>query len=77
MDLESREAHWAVIADGVVSDVVVWDGESDWTPPEGTTLESLADWPEVGIGWTYNPKATVNRFVDNRPKPEEATDGPD
>jgi hypothetical protein len=76
MDLESRQAAWAVIDGGTVVNTVVWDGESDWTPPEGTILESLADWPHVGIGWTYNPKATVNKFVDNRPT-EEPTDGPD
>ena len=76
MDLESREAVWAVIEEGKVAATVVWDGVSDWTPPEGTILESLADWPHVGIGWTYNPKATVNKFVDNRPT-EEPTDGSD
>ena len=67
MDLESREAHWAVIRDGLVEAVVVWDGESAWTPPEGTILESLADWPHVGIGWTY----TDGEFVDNRPVEED------
>jgi len=70
MDLESREAVWAVIDGDTVVNTVVWDGESDWTAPDGTILESLADWPHVGIGWTYNSKATVNKFVDNRPAPE-------
>ena len=76
MDLDSREVVWAVIDGGLVVNTVVWDGESDWTPPEGTIVESLADWPHVGIGWTHNPKATVNKFVDNRPK-KEMTDGSD
>jgi hypothetical protein len=75
MDLESREAVWAVIDGDTVVNSVVWDGVSDWTPPEGTILESLADWPHVGIGWSYNPKATVNKFVDNRPT--EDLDGSD
>jgi hypothetical protein len=75
MDLDSREAVWAVIDGGLVVNTVVWDGESDWTAPDGTIVESLADWPDVGIGWTYNPKATVNKYVDNRP--EEPTDGSD
>jgi len=70
MDLESREAAWAVVRDGLVENTVVWDGESDWTPPDGTELVNLADWPHVGIGWTHNPKATVNKFVDNRPTEE-------
>jgi len=76
MDLESKEAVWAVIDGDTVVNTVVWDGVSDWSPPEGTILESLADSPHVGIGWTYNPKATVNKFVDNRPT-EEDIDGSD
>jgi hypothetical protein len=66
MDLESREAHWGVIRDTLVEGVVVWDGESDWTPPEGTVLVSLADHPYVGIGWGY----IDGEFVDNRPVEE-------
>ena len=73
--METPATTWAVIAGDTVVNSVVWDGVSDWTPPEGTILESLADWPHVGIGWTYNSKATVNKFVDNRP--EEPTDGSD
>jgi hypothetical protein len=76
MDLESREAAWAVIEGDTVINVIVWDGETRWTPPAGTIIEPLADYPQVGIGWTYNPKATVNKFVDNRPT-EEPTDGDD
>jgi hypothetical protein len=76
MDLKSRAAAWAVIDGDVVVNTVVWDGETAWCPPDGTILESLADWPHVGIGWSYNPKATVNKFVDNRPT-QEPTDGDD
>jgi hypothetical protein len=41
---------YLVIKDNEVINTVLWDGESDWTPPEGTTVE-LAP-PHVGIGWT-------------------------
>jgi len=74
MDLENREAAWAVIDGDTVVNTIVWDGEADWTPPDGTIVESLADWPHVGIGWTYNPKATVNKYVDNRPEPTDGSD---
>jgi len=67
MDLESREAVWAVVRDGVVENTVVWDGESAWSPPDGADLVSLADHPHVGIGWDY----VDGEFVDNRPEPED------
>ena len=67
MDLESREAVWAVIEGDTVVNTVVWDGESAWSPPEGTTLVSLADHRHVGIGWDY----VDGEFHDNRPKPED------
>jgi hypothetical protein len=66
MDLESREAVWAVIDGGLVVNTVVWDGVSDWTPPAGTTLVSLAEHPHVGIGWDF----VDGDFVDNRPTEE-------
>ena len=66
MDLDSREAVWAVIDGDTVVNTVVWDGKSDWAAPEGTILESLTDWPHAGIGWTY----TDGEFVDNRPAEE-------
>jgi len=66
MDLESREAVWAVIDGDTVVNSVVWDGVSDWTPPAGTTLVSLAEHPHVGIGWDF----VDGDFVDNRPTEE-------
>jgi hypothetical protein len=66
MDLESREALWAVIDGDLVVNTIVWDGKSDWTPPEATELVSLADHPHVGIGWDY----VDGEFVDNRPVEE-------
>ena len=41
---------YLVIKDSQVINTVLWDGVSDWTPPEGTTVE-LAP-AGVGIGWT-------------------------
>lgn len=49
----SNEQRYAVVRDGVVENVVVWDGESDWQPPEGTTLV-LSD--EAGPGDTHDGK---------------------
>ena len=29
---------YAIIKDGVVINVIIWDGESNWKAPEGTQL---------------------------------------
>ena len=41
---------YLVIKDNTVINTVLWDGESEWTPPEGTTV--LIAPSGVGIGWT-------------------------
>jgi hypothetical protein len=41
---------YLIIKDEQVINTVLWDGVSEWTPPEGTTAE-LAP-AHVGIGWT-------------------------
>ena len=41
---------YLILKDNTVINTVLWDGVSDWTPPEGTTVE-LAP-AGVGIGWT-------------------------
>jgi hypothetical protein len=55
--------NYALVRDGKVVNVVVWDGESDYQP-DGELV--LLDGPG-GIGWDYQD----GTFVDNRPEPEE------
>lgn len=43
----------AIVKSGVVENVVEWDGETAWTPPEGTTLAPLGESP-AGPGWTFD-----------------------
>lgn len=46
--------NWAVVdmSVNIVVNVVLWDGVSDWAPPEGcTAIQSDV----AGIGWIYNP----------------------
>jgi len=46
--------NWAVIDSNtnIVVNVVLWDGVSTWSPPEGC----IAIQSDVaGIGWIYNP----------------------
>ena len=55
---------YLVIKNNTVINTVVWDGESDWTPPEGTTAEVAPD--HVGIGWT---KSGSNWIAPEPPTP--------
>jgi hypothetical protein len=53
---------YAHVENGIVVNVSVWDGESDWTP-----LEEIIEIPEgvtAGIGWSW----TGEKFVDDRPE---------
>lgn len=43
-------------ADGVAVNSVVWDGVSDWSPPEGHTVELLSAQPE---GFVFDPPEVV------------------
>lgn len=70
--------NYAIIVDGKVVNVIVWDGHEPYDPGAGHELVVIPYTEEdgvrryiAGIGWDYNPKATKNKWVDNRPKPEE------
>ena len=39
---------YLVIRDGIIENVILWDGVSDWTPPEGTTVEPDLDGSHIG-----------------------------
>ena len=41
---------YLIVKDNEVINTVLWDGESDWTAPEGTT--TMVAPAGVGIGWT-------------------------
>ena len=43
---------YLVIKDNTVINTVLWDGESDWTAPEGTTTVIAPDDVPINIGWT-------------------------
>ena len=49
---------YAIIRDGIVENVAEWDGESPWTPPDGTTLQSL-EGSTAGPGWSFDGSAFV------------------
>ncbi len=50
---------YAVILDGQVVNVVLWDGEAEWSPGEEYSVIDCGE--EVGIGWTWN---TDDGFIE-------------
>jgi hypothetical protein len=52
-----------VDASNKVENLVLWDGNSSWTPPEGTKLIKYDG--EVHIGWQWDG----SKFYDPNPKP--------
>lgn len=49
---------WAVIDNGKVVNIILWDGESNWKPQEHQTVKEIPasdDGNQVaGIGWEYS-----------------------
>jgi hypothetical protein len=45
---------WALVKDGVVKNMIVWDGQTNWSPPDGCTAVNITGIePSPSIGWTY------------------------
>jgi hypothetical protein len=57
--------HYAIVQDGKVTNVVVWDGVTPYNP-EGELILVAGMTPEPGIDWDYDGE----NFVDNRPVEE-------
>lgn len=64
---------WAMIQDGTVVNVCLWDGErTTWEPPAGIEMQRAPD--QVAIGWTYAGGEWVAPVVEE--VPAEVTDAP-
>lgn len=46
--------NYALVENGVVVNVIVWDGQSSWQPPDGQTAVLVPDDAYAGIGSTYS-----------------------
>lgn len=57
---------YAVVINGIVDNIVVWDGESDWKPSEGEVVPISGS---VSIGWSYE-----NGKFTPPPEPEKTHD---
>jgi len=45
---------YAVVENGVVVNMVVWDGVAQWQPPEGSQAIPVPEGTFVDIGWLYS-----------------------
>lgn len=45
---------YAVVKSGLVTNVIEWDGESEWTAPEGSQIVLIGANVEAGIGSSYD-----------------------
>lgn len=47
----------ALVSNGIVENVIVYDPENHYSPADGVTLIVLEEDAVVGIGWTYSGNA--------------------
>lgn len=63
----------AVINDqGIVENIVLWDGVAEWHPPQGCVL-ILVDDIECGIGWAHENGEFRRPPPPAPPEPETVT----
>lgn len=46
---------------GIVENIVVWDGVTEWTPPVGVDVIQLSESEAAYIGGTRNPDGTYSQ----------------
>ena len=61
---------WAVIRDEdqICDNVVLWDGVTEWAPPDYHGLIELMPGDHAGIGWKWD--GVANEWIDVRPPVE-------
>lgn len=70
---------WAIIEGILVVNCIVWDGVSQWAPPEGSTLVEITNIdPAPCPGWTYENNIFVSPpVINDEPEPlADDTEGP-
>lgn len=44
---------WAIVQNGIVTNIVLWDGQETWQPPMGAAIIALNE-TVCDIGWLYD-----------------------
>jgi hypothetical protein len=45
---------YAIVENGIVTNTIVWDGESEWVPPEGVSVVEVPSDTVAGPGFSYS-----------------------
>lgn len=45
---------YAIVENGVIANVIVWDGVAPFTPPSGAAVVQIPDGTYTGVGATYS-----------------------
>lgn len=64
-------SRFAVVRDGQVVNVTMWDGKSDWTPDDGCTVHKLPDDSPVSPGWTRSANGRYKAPEQTEPEPQQ------
>lgn len=57
--------NYAIVTDGVVSNIVVWNGDTDtWSPPEGSQAVPVPEGLAISIGDTYSDQGFLHASVN-------------
>lgn len=68
-------ASYAVIENGMVVNVIVWDGEAEFTVPDNHQLINISDISDQpGIGWVYSGGVFTAPPTPERPHDELVAD---
>ena len=46
---------YAVVENGIVTNLVLWNGQDNWSAPSGSEVVSV-DADDISIGWLYDGK---------------------
>ena len=54
---------WAMLQNGTVINVCLWDGSLDtWQPPEGIEMKLAED--HIGIGWNWDGTSWIEPTIN-------------
>ena len=53
---------WAIVINGIVDNIVLWDGVTEWMLPANSQAIQLLDVEWCGIGCLYNESAALRFY---------------